>query len=333
MYDLYDESKIKTAKYDVLGEGIPLIAWSHTLSVILSNGTSFGYTYDESVPEWVQKDQRHAYYAAVSYVDEHIGDILGLLDDMDLSDETIVVFHADHGYHLGEHGEWAKKSNFDLAVRVPLIIKVPGKTAAAGKKTASYTELVDVFPTLSALAGLPAPSSVDGKDVPALFDNPNQIVKDTAYHQYPACGGGKRAFNATRLTCNNTPKNQFVFMGYSLRNADWRYTAWFKWNQTSLTPLWDGDYVEELYTHTGDDSTNMDEWENKNQAADQPEVVKKLHAQLVSFSSLIETALLAPLTSEDTLGEIKSPRVELGIFGKTKDETFRNVSESVQNSR
>ena len=49
-----------------------------------------------------------------------------------MMENTIIVFHADHGYHLGEHGEWEKKSNFDLVVRVPLIIHVPWKTASIG---------------------------------------------------------------------------------------------------------------------------------------------------------------------------------------------------------
>jgi hypothetical protein len=72
-------------------------------------------------------------------------------------------------------------------------------------------------------------------------------------------------------------------MGYSIRNADWRYTAWYTWNQTSLRPLWDGDFVEELYNHTGDESNNMDEWENVNQAAAFPAVAAALRARLRAF--------------------------------------------------
>ena len=140
----------------------------------LANGTNFPFSYDKPVPDWVQRDQRHAYYAAVSYVDEHIGAILDELERLGEDEDTIVVFHADHGYHLGEHGYWEKKSNFDLAVRVPLIIKLPGITQLAknrhslsslntGKKTGALVDLVDVFPTLSSLAGLPKPAPPEAK--------------------------------------------------------------------------------------------------------------------------------------------------------------------------
>ena len=104
-----------------------------------------------------------------------------------LYDDTIVVMHADHGYALGEHGMWEKKSNWDMAVRVPLMIKAPGGSKSAGRVTASYTDLVDVFPTLAALAGLPVPLGVDGDDVSALFEDPATPLKTAAYHQYPAC--------------------------------------------------------------------------------------------------------------------------------------------------
>ena len=91
---------------DTLGRGTPQIAWSNQLNVQLENGSSYAYSPYSAVPEAVQRDQRRAYYADVSYVDEHVGAILTRLDEHGLADETAVVFHADHGYHLGEHGEW-----------------------------------------------------------------------------------------------------------------------------------------------------------------------------------------------------------------------------------
>ena len=117
MYDLYNVSTIQTATHQTLGTNVPLIAWSKQLNICLANGTSFPYSYDQPVPNWVQQNQRHAYYAAVSYVDEHIGAVLQVLKDERIENDTIVVFHADHGYALGEHGEWEKKSNMDIIVR------------------------------------------------------------------------------------------------------------------------------------------------------------------------------------------------------------------------
>ena len=119
-------------------------------------------------------------------------------------------------------GIWEKKSNFDLAVRVPLLIKVPGKGHAAGVKTSSLTDLVDVFPTLASLAGLPAPAGVDGDDVSSLFDEPSASLKSAAYHQYPACG--MTTINQTRSGCNNVRRGESDLIGYSWRTDEWRST-------------------------------------------------------------------------------------------------------------
>lgn len=285
MYALYNESAIKGPAHPVIGEGTPLIAWSDQLSVQLANGTAFPFSPTHAVPDFVQRDQRHAYYAAVSYVDEHVGVLLAALEAAGLANNTIVVFHADHGYQLGEHGMWEKKSNWDLAVRVPLIVRVPGRAAAVGAVTRSFVDLVDVMPTLAALAGLSPPAGIDGTDQSALFDAPAAVLKSEAFHQYPACGMGG-VLNTTRDSCNNTPRTQFDFMGYSMRNADWRYTLWLPWRNATLTADWDappGAWAEELYAHTGDDSTSMDAWENVNSAAATPAVAKALRARLRAF--------------------------------------------------
>ena len=287
MWDLYTDAEIATAEFDTLGATTPQVAWSNQLGVTLENGTSFPYSPYAPVPKWVQQDQRHAYYADVSYVDEHVGAILARLDATPgLRDATAVIFHADHGYHLGEHGEWEKKSNFDLVVRVPLIARVPWKPRAVGATTGALVELVDVMPTLASLLELPAPPGVDGADVSALFDDPTGAsggAKPAAYHQYPVCGFG--GWNATRDACNSTPKNEFDVMSYSVRTADWRYTLWLPWDNETLVARWDGgagESAEELYAHAGDDSTDMDRWENTNLAADAAyaDITAALRAQL-----------------------------------------------------
>ena len=282
MYDLYNQSALAVAQHRSLGVGSPLISWSNQLVVRLENGTSFDYGPYSPVPDWVARDQRHAYYSAVSYVDEHVGEILALLEHEGMSGETIVVAHSDHGYHLGEHGEWEKKSNFDAVVRVPLIIKAPGK--AKGIVSSTLVDLVDVFPTLSAIAGLPLPpdaSQLDGHDLSALFEDPTLALKAEAFHQYPACE--MKSFNETRSGCNETPANEFNFMGYSIRNMQWRYTAWYAWNQTTLRAQWEGEFEEELYAHAGDDSSSFDSWDNVNVANGNPAEALALRTRLRQF--------------------------------------------------
>ncbi|XP_074650665.1 iduronate 2-sulfatase-like isoform X2 [Tubulanus polymorphus] len=80
------------------------------------------------VPKFYQRLMRQSYYAATSYMDYCVGKVLSALERHGLSDNTIVVFFGDHGWSLGEHGEWSKYSNFEVAVRVPLLISVPGLT-------------------------------------------------------------------------------------------------------------------------------------------------------------------------------------------------------------
>ena len=83
--------------------------------------------YNTTLDDAFAKELRRAYYACVTYIDDLFGEALGLLDDYGLADDTVVVFTSDHGWQLGEHAEWAKQTNFELAVRTPVMIKVPGE--------------------------------------------------------------------------------------------------------------------------------------------------------------------------------------------------------------
>ena len=82
-------------------------------------------------------------------VPTQVGAVLDELDRLNLTSSTMVVLHSDHGYSLGEHGEWQKFSNFEHGTRVPLIIRVPWLPQAAGVRTSAQAELVDIFPTLN----------------------------------------------------------------------------------------------------------------------------------------------------------------------------------------
>ncbi|MFZ0385617.1 MAG: choline-sulfatase [Solirubrobacteraceae bacterium] len=96
---------------------------------------------------------RHGYFAAVSYLDERVGDVLGALERSGMADRTTVLFCADHGEMLGERGLWYKMSFFEQSARVPLIVRVPG---AGPRRVTEPVSLLDVTPTLLELAGLPA---------------------------------------------------------------------------------------------------------------------------------------------------------------------------------
>lgn len=145
-----------------------------------------------------------AYHACVSFIDAQIAIVLKQLKDEGLYDDTIIVLTSDHGYHLGDHFLWGKVTLFDIGARVPLIIRVPGMTAA-GSRSDAMVELVDLYPTLSELAGLKAPADLQGMSlVPLLSGDPNTAVREYAYS---VVSRGKH-------------------LGRSVRNQDWRYAKW-----------------------------------------------------------------------------------------------------------
>ena len=79
-----------------------------------------------------------------------------------------VVADADHGWKLGEHGDWSKCTNWELDARVPLIIRAPWITASLGQRTWAFAELIDIFPTLVELSGLPLPLASEGLEGTSL---------------------------------------------------------------------------------------------------------------------------------------------------------------------
>ncbi|MBT7866681.1 MAG: sulfatase-like hydrolase/transferase, partial [Opitutales bacterium] len=97
-------------------------------------------------------------------------------------DNTIVIFTSDHGYHLGEHDFWAKVSLLDQSSGVPLIIRVPGQEPAVCH---SLTELLDLYPTVAKLCGLPAQDRLQGKDISPVFQNPEYTVRDAVFSVAP----------------------------------------------------------------------------------------------------------------------------------------------------
>lgn len=125
-----------------------------------------------------QKKAVGAYYASVAYMDAMVGKVLDALEETGQRDNTIVIFTSDHGYHLGEHDFWAKVSLHEESAKVPLIISVPGKEPAVCH---SFSELIDLYPTLSSLCGLEVPDYLQGKDLSPVFDDPTLQMKSSAW--------------------------------------------------------------------------------------------------------------------------------------------------------
>ena len=116
--------------------------------------------------------------ASVSYIDQQVGYLLDYLNESKLDKNTVIVFFGDHGWHLGDHGLWNKHSNFEEATRTPLIITSP--FLDGGFVNNSLVELVDLFPTVCDLAGIPVPKKLHGKSLLPVLRGKELKVKDFA---------------------------------------------------------------------------------------------------------------------------------------------------------
>ncbi|WP_293896945.1 sulfatase [Sporocytophaga sp.] len=227
-FDLYDENKVPLAieKENDLAD-VPEAA-------LFTKPSHWG------LDEQKRREAQKAYYATVSFMDAQVGRLLDALDRLKLSENTIIVLWSDHGYNLGQHGQWMKQSLFENSARVPLIISVPGQ---GGKASSRTVELLDIYPTLAELCGLPAPKYLQGKSLTALLKN-------------PAATWDKPAF---------TQVKRKDFMGRSIRTERWRYTEWDE-----------GKAGIELYDHQNDSN----EFTNLANDPKYSETVKELSVRL-----------------------------------------------------
>lgn len=124
-----------------------------------------------------QKRMWGGYYASVTFMDRQVGRILNALKASRHHQDTLVIFTSDHGYHLGEHGFWQKNNLHEEVIRVPLVIHTPGMPAG---QTRSLAELVDLYPTICDLVGLPIPAAAQGISLVPILADPSMAVQSEA---------------------------------------------------------------------------------------------------------------------------------------------------------
>jgi arylsulfatase A-like enzyme len=235
-WDLYRRNSFAPASNSQPPRDVPEIAL-HNGRELLSGGRQLSR---EEIVEL-----RHGYLAGISYLDAQVGKVLAELKRLKLDDSTVIVFWSDHGFHLGEHSLWCKTSTFELDARVPLII-VPPSSRQAGSKTDALVELLDLYPTLVDLCGLPRPKGLEGVSLKPVLDDPQATVKPAAFTQHP-----RPAYY----------KDKPQVMGVSVRTARLRYTEWRDFKSGRII-------ASELYDHDTDPD------ENTNVIASPPNVVE-----------------------------------------------------------
>lgn len=192
-WDLYPENQIDLADNPFRPKGAPdraLHQWGELRGYA-------GIPAEGPVDEATARKLIRGYYACVSYTDAQVGKLLKALDDLKLSENTIVVLWGDHGWQLGEHGLWCKHANFETSLHTPLLIRAPGH---APGQTDAICELVDLFPTLAEMTGHRVPDFCEGQSLKPLLQNPQRRWKQAAFSMYAG--------------------------GVSMKTDRYRYTAW-----------------------------------------------------------------------------------------------------------
>ncbi len=139
---------------------------------------------DENLASWprteaVIRDQLAEYYGLITHLDEQVGRILVALKETGHGQDTLVVYAADNGLALGSHGLLGKQSVYEHSMRVPLIIA--GPRVPAGKDTRAFTYLLDVYPTLCDVIGIPPPVDLDGASLRPLWEGTKNQIRDSVF--------------------------------------------------------------------------------------------------------------------------------------------------------
>lgn len=241
-WKLYDRKALKLPDNPYPPKDVPSYAL-HTNGELRSYE---GVPREGDIPDDLTLELRHGYYACVSYIDSLLGDLMHDLDALGLREDTLIVFWSDHGFKLGEHTLWHKHTNFELDCRVPFMISAPGYRT--GQRTGSLVELLDVFPTLCDLAGIPIPDDLEGTSLRPILENPEQTVRPYARSQYP------RGSN---------------IMGYAIKTDRYRYVEWTEIDSGKVA-------ARELYDHYIDGDENINQAGNPTYQSELPRLRKLL---------------------------------------------------------
>jgi arylsulfatase A-like enzyme len=287
-WDLYNPDDIKLSDQTNAPEGGAAMGLHPSFEL----RARYGIPKKGPIDDKMAKTLKHAYLACVSYVDAQIGKMINALDEAGLRENTIIIVWSDHGWHLGDMGVWGKATNYEIGTRVPLIIWTPDmEKGVRGTSSDALVELVDMYPTLSELAGLEKPAHLEGQSFVPLLTNPKKEWKSAVFSQFPNPALREWAANPLSKGMRETyfgplieeqeakikkqvgdKWNRDLFenklMGYGMRTDRYRIIIWKDYTKPEVEPI----FIE-LYDHTNDPT------ETKNVAKENPEIVKELLEQ------------------------------------------------------
>lgn len=253
----------------------------------------------EPFSEQTTRTIRNGYYAAMAWADDLVGQVLQRLEDNSLDSSTIVVITSDHGWVLGEHGNWCKNSNYELAARTPLWIRDPLATTPP-RKVEDMVSLVDLYPTILELAGLNQsmwPAHLEGISLAGLFRSEEfEYAQNNLTFTITA-----RCFNIAADKSLSSKKcstlDDISHLGYSIRTDRWRYTEWREYFAGNNSADWERAPLDaQLFDHEGDDGTDPDNSENTN-----------LAVNASTFEQAVISALSGAIRKRFTCKQLPSP--------------------------
>ena len=215
-WGLYDrENIIVPSKLPMPGS----VPWARSGWGELKNYPDIGHEWDVLDDE-TSRRLIHGYYAATSYMDAQVGKLLDALERTGLVDNTIVVLWGDHGWFVGDYGDWCKHANYEVATRVPLIWRVPEAVANVSPATSeALVELVDIYPTLCEVTGTDVPGHLQGHSMMPVLRDAKRDWKPAAISQYM-----KREPDVRHD--GQLVRKGGMRRGTSVRTDRFRYTRW-----------------------------------------------------------------------------------------------------------
>ena len=288
------------------------------------SGTTFTFGQTEPIPDSLALLGRWAYYASVTYVDDVFGQVVDKLEDLGMEENTVVSVIGDHGWQLGEQGQWCKRMNLELSTRVPMMIRSPSHPGSHGKKTSHFAELVDLYRTLIALAIPPDDTSVTalqedvgGVDLAPIFENPTNPASAVKTHTFsqmsrcprPADGLGPYS------SCNSETLEEIAWMGFSVRAELYRYNIWLPFNGSDNYAAWGGDEkYEELYSYEDSDMSDFNSFERVNVVSDPDYALKRDELYLMLAREFDRKRLVSPPPPLPPAGPLllSNPRASAG---------------------
>ena len=166
-FDRYDRDRIEVPDLDDLG----WLDLPRHFRNLLQTGGDWAQRRIEAMGAETWRDAVHAYLAAVSFADAQVGEVIGALDRAGGWDDTTVLLWSDHGHHLGDRDVWHKFTLWEEAASVPLVVVDPD-LGRPGARVETPASILDIWPTLASLTGLPPPAAADGLDLAPLMADP-----------------------------------------------------------------------------------------------------------------------------------------------------------------